>query len=187
MRPEELSPKQAEAAENPEALTELAEAEFTALGQRARRVDGLRKSTGKEVYTDDIVLPGMLHAKILRSTVAHANIVSIDASKAEALEGVHAVITGRDMPTPYGIIPWTRDEHALCLDRVRFIGDAVAAVAAVDEDTANQALELIEVEYEELPAYFDPEDALSDEGAAQPIHAAKKEGRNGNVLKHVHL
>jgi CO/xanthine dehydrogenase Mo-binding subunit len=187
MRPEELSPKQAEAAEKPEVLTDLAEAEFTQLGRRNRRVDGLRKSTGKEIYTDDISLPGMLHAKILRSTVAHANIVSIDASKAETLEGVHAVITGRDMPTPYGIIPWTRDEHALCLDKVRFIGDAVAAVAAVDEDTANAALELIDVEYEELPAYFDPEDALSDEAAAEPIHAAKKEGRNGNVLKHVHL
>ncbi|MGH7542003.1 MAG: hypothetical protein ACRELC_13495, partial [Gemmatimonadota bacterium] len=146
MRPEDLNPKQIRSLEDPERLPELADAEFTALGRRARRVEGLRKSTGAEIFTDDIVLPGMLHGKILRSTEAHARIVSIDTSKAEALEGVHAVITGRDLPTPYGIIPWTPDEHALALDTVRFIGDAVAAVAAVDEDTANEALELIDVE-----------------------------------------
>ena len=129
----------------------------------------------------------MLHGKILRSTEAHARIVSIDTSAAEALEGVHGVITGRDMPTPYGIIPWTRDEHALCVDKVRFIGDAVAAVAAVDEDTANAALERIRVEYEPLPVYLSPEESLSPEGAAEPIHAPRKSGHNGNILKHVHL
>ncbi len=192
MRPEELNPRQIASAEDPERLAGLAEAEFTALGRRARRVEGMAKSTGKEVFTDDIVLPGMLHGKILRSTEAHAKIVSIDTSAAEALEGVHAVITGRDLPTAYGIIPWTRDEHALCLDKVRFIGDAVAAVAAVDEDTANAALERIEVEYEPLPVYLTPEEALTDEAAALPIHEAKPgkkgiEGENGNVLKHVHL
>ncbi|MFQ5691043.1 MAG: xanthine dehydrogenase family protein molybdopterin-binding subunit [Gemmatimonadota bacterium] len=187
MRPEELSPKQAEAAESPEALRGLAEAEFTALGRRSRRVEGLRKSTGREIYTDDIVLPGMLHGKILRSTVPHARIVSIDTSRAEALEGVHAVITGRDMPIPYGIIPWTRDEHALCLDKVRFIGDAVAAVAAVDEETANAALDRIEVEYEALPYYLDPERALGEEAARHPIHEPRREGRHGNVLKQVAL
>ena len=187
MHPSELIPKQAESAEDPDALDALADAEFTALGRRARRVEGLRKSTGKEIYTDDIVLPGMLHGKILRSTEAHANIVSIDTSRAEALEGVHGVITGADMPLAYGIIPWTRDEHALCVDKVRFIGDAVAAVAAVDEDTANAALELIEVEYEPLPAYLTVEEALTPEAAAEPIHAPKKPDRNGNFLKHVHL
>ena len=187
MHPHELTPAQREAAEKPEKLPGLADAEFTALGRRARRVEGLRKSTGREIYTDDIVLPGMLHGKILRSTEAHARIVSIDASAAEALEGVHAVITGRDMPTPYGIIPWTRDEHALCVDKVRFIGDAVAAVAAVDEDTANAALELIRVEYEPLPTWLSTEEALTPEAAAEPIHAARKPGLNGNILKHVHL
>ena len=187
MHPDELIPKQAESAADPGAIDDLAVAEFTALGRRARRVEGLRKSTGKEIYTDDIVLPGMLHGKILRSTEAHANIVSIDTSRAEALEGVHGVITGRDMPLSFGIIPWTRDEHALCVDKVRFIGDAVAAVAAVDEDTANAALELIEVEYEVLPAYLTAEEALTPEAAEQPIHAPKKPDRNGNVLKHVHL
>jgi 4-hydroxybenzoyl-CoA reductase alpha subunit len=187
MHPDELLPKQTDVAEKPEALTDLAEAEFTQLGRRNRRIEGLRKSTGKEVYTDDLVLPGMLHAKLLRSTVPHARIVSIDTSSAEALEGVHGVITGQDLPTPYGIIPWTRDEHALALDKVRYIGDAVACVAAVDEDTANAALDLIEVTYQELPYYLDPADALTDQAAATPIHDARKEGRNGNILKHVHL
>ncbi|WP_419162648.1 xanthine dehydrogenase family protein molybdopterin-binding subunit [Candidatus Palauibacter sp.] len=187
MHPHELTPAQLEAAEDPDRLPGLADAEFTALGRRARRVDGLRKATGREIYTDDIILPGMLHGKILRSTEAHARIVSIDTSAAEALEGVHGVITGRDMPVPYGIIPWTRDEHALCLDKVRFIGDAVAAVAAVDEDTANAALELMRVEYEPLPVYLSPEEALSPEAAAEPIHAPRRPDRNGNVLKHVHL
>ncbi len=187
MHPHELTPAQRAAAEDPEQLPGLADAEFTALGRRARKVDGLRKTTGREIYTDDIVLPGMLHGKILRSTEAHARIVSIDTSAAEALEGVHGVITGRDMPTPYGIIPWTRDEHALCVDKVRFIGDAVAAVAAVDEDTANAALERIRVEYEPLPVYLSPEESLSPEGAAEPIHAPRKSGHNGNILKHVHL
>ena len=187
MHPHELTPGQLEAAEAPDGLPDLADAEFTALGRRARRVEGLRKSTGREIYTDDIVLPGMLHGKILRSTEAHARIVSIDTAEAEALEGVYGVITGRDMPTPYGIIPWTRDEHALCLDKVRFIGDAVAAVAAVDEDTANAALERIHVEYEPLPVYLSPEESLTPEAAAEPIHAPRKSGGNVNVLKHVHL
>ena len=187
MHPNELTPAQLAVAETPDRLSELADAEFTALGRRARRVEGLRKSTGREIYTDDIVLPGMLHGKILRSTEAHARIVSIDTAEAEALEGVYGVITGRDMPTPYGIIPWTRDEHALCVDRVRFIGDAVAAVAAVDEDTANAALERIHVEYERLPVYLAPEESLTPEAVAEPIHAPRKPGANGNILKHVHL
>ena len=105
-------------------------------------------------YTDDIRLPGMLHGKILRSPHPHARIEAIDTSRAEALEGVHAVVTGRDMPTTFGIIPWTPDEYPLCVDRVRYIGDGVAAVAALDEDTAIAALDLIDVTYEELPAYL---------------------------------
>jgi len=187
MHSEELLPRQAAAAAAPDTLAKLGPEEFSALGRRNRRVEGARKASGREIYTDDIVLPGMLHGRILRSTEAHARIASIDTSAALALEGVHAVITGKDLPIPYGIIPWTRDEHALALDRVRFIGDAVAAVAAVDEDTANAALELIEVEYEPLPYYLEPEEALTPEAAAQPIHEPRKEGKNGNVLKHVQL
>jgi len=185
MHPEELLKRQAETAPDPGRAAALAPDAFSRLGRRSRRVDGHRMSTGSEVYTDDIVLPGMLHGKILRSPHPHARIVSIDTSAAEAIDGVHGVITGRDLPTAYGIIPWTRDEHALALDKVRFVGDAVAAVAAVDEDTANGALGAIRVEYEVLPPVFEPADAL--EPTEHPIHAPTKPGRNGNVTKHVRL
>lgn len=157
------------------------------IGFNQRKIEGLDKSTGRAVYTDDLAFPGMLHGKILRSTLPHARIVSIDTSEAEALPGVHAVITGRDMPTTYGIIPWTPDEYPLCVDRVRYIGDGVAAVAAVDEDTANRALGLIRVEYEELPAFLDPHSAAEADGSTPYIHDAKKDGWNGNVTKMVHL
>ena len=157
------------------------------IGSGMRKVDGLEKSTGRAVYTDDVTLPGMLHGKILRSPHPHARIVSIDTSRAEALDGVHAVSTGRDMPIQYGIIPWTQDEYPLCLDRVRYIGDGVAAVAAIDEDTAIEALSLIRVEYQELPAFFDPHLALNADGSTPYVHDAKKEGWNGNITKVVEL
>ena len=160
--------------------------DLTLIGSRLRRIDGLAMSTGQAQYTDDLVFPGMLHGKILRSPYAHARIISIDTKKALALDGVHAVITGRDMPEKYGIIPWTPDESPLCVERVRYIGDGVAAVAAVDEDTANRALDVILVEYEELPSYLDPRKAL--EATNGPfIHEPKKEGPNGNITKTVKL
>jgi 4-hydroxybenzoyl-CoA reductase alpha subunit len=157
-----------------------------------RKIDGLDKATGRTVYTDDIALPGMLHGKILRSPHPHARVVSVDASRALALEGVHGVVTGADMPVPYGIIPWTQDEYALALDRVRYIGDGVAAVAAVDEDTALEALALIEVEYEVLPPILDPHQAAAAGGdgdyeVGHYIHPPRKPGRNGNVTKTVTL
>ena len=167
--------------------THKSQSDFTLIGSSMRKIEGLDKSTGRAVYTDDITLPGMLHGKILRSPHAHARIVSIDTAAAQALLGVHGVITGQDMPTTYGIIPWTPDEHPLCVDRVRYIGDGVAAVAAVDEDTALRALDLIQVVYEVLPAFFDPHDALAADGASPYVHDAKKEGWNGNITKKVHL
>jgi len=194
MKIDEFREKQAAAAAPEAELRALVEGDdavtdrrFSVIGTRTRRVDGIAKATGRAVYTDDIALPGMLHGKILRSPHPHARILSIDVSEAESLPGVHAVITGRDMPTPYGIIPWTRDEYPLALDRVRYIGDAVAAVAAVDEDTAIRALDLIRVEYEVLPAFLEPEDALAPAEGAVPIHEPSKPGRNGNITKHVRL
>jgi 4-hydroxybenzoyl-CoA reductase subunit alpha len=187
MRPEELTPRQARRAIDPAALQDAVEREFAVIGRRLLRTDGLDKATGRAVYTDDIALPGMLHGRILRSPHAHARILSIDTSAAEAMDGVRAVITGRDMPEKYCIIPWTRDEEALCVDKVRFIGDAVAAVAAVDEDTAIRALDAIQVMYEPLPAFFDPMDALEPGDDAEPIHAPKKDGHNGNITKAVKL
>lgn len=162
-------------------------AELSVIGRRMRKMDGLAKSTGRARYADDLTFPGMLHGKILRSPHPHARILSIDTSAAEALPGVFAAVTGAEMPTPYGIIVWTPDEQALATDKVRYIGDAVAAVAAVDEDTANRALDLIRVEYELLPSILDPEQALTPEAAATPIHEAKKEGHNGNISKIVKL
>lgn len=155
------------------------------LGKRQRKTDGLEKSTGRARYTDDLVLPGMLHGKILRSPHPHARILSIDTSAALALPGVMAVVTGAEMPIPFGIIVWTPDENALATDKVRYIGDAVAAVAAVDEDTANRALELIHVEYEVLEAILDPFEAARRTDVQ--IHEAKKEGHNGNISKIVKL
>src|SRR5437868_2717885 len=124
----------------------------------------------------------MLYAKMLRSHEPHALIKSIDTAKAEALPGVYAVITGRDLPIPYGILPVSQDEHALCIDKVRFIGDPVAAVAAIDEDTAFEAMNLIEVEYEPLQTITNIEEAvLIDEPRIQDY------GDGGNVHKKVHL
>jgi 4-hydroxybenzoyl-CoA reductase subunit alpha len=157
-------------------------ADFGVVGKAHRKIDGLAKATGAAIYTDDIQLPGMLHAKTLRSPHAHARVKRVDFSKALALPGVHAAIGGASMPIKYGVIPWTPDENALAVDKVRFIGDPVAAVAAVDEDTANAALKLIEVEYEVLHAYFDPREAL--ERGEPAIHESKK---GGNVSKSVQL
>lgn len=185
VRPEELREKQAQAAAPPEALPGLAEG-LHVIGQRMRKVDGASKLTGRALYADDIALPGMLHGKILRSPHPHARIVSIDASEALALPGVHAVVTGQDFPVKYGIIPWTRDEYPLAVDKARYIGDGVAAVAAIDEETANTALGLIRVEYEVLPAFHDPEDALQP-GERETIHEAGKPGHNGNITKIVKL
>ena len=167
--------------------TRKSQSDLELIGTPMRKIEGLDKSTGRAVYTDDIAPPGMLHGKILRSPYPHARIVSIDVSEAKKLEGVHAVITGADIPTKYGIIPWTADEYPLCTNRVRYIGDGVAAVAAVDEDQAIRALELIQVEYEELPAFLDPYEALAADGSTPYVHEPKKEGGNGNVTKQVQL
>ncbi|HEX8432405.1 MAG TPA: molybdopterin cofactor-binding domain-containing protein, partial [Longimicrobium sp.] len=171
-----------------EPVEDESEAETTTLnviGSRQRKTDGLEKSTGRARYTDDLALPGMLHGKILRSPHAHARILRIDTTEALALPGVFAVVTGDEMPIPFGIIVWTPDEQALATERVRYIGDAVAAVAAVDEDTANRALALIHVEYEVLEAILDPFEAARRTDVQ--IHEAKKAGHNGNISKIVKL
>jgi 4-hydroxybenzoyl-CoA reductase alpha subunit len=123
---------------------------LSVVGKPFRKVDARAKCTGQTKFADDIVLPRMLFCKILRSHHPHALIKKIDLSKALALPGVIAIITGRDLPISYGILPVSQDEHALCIDKVRFVGDPVAAVAAIDEDVAFDAMNLIEVEYERL-------------------------------------
>jgi CO/xanthine dehydrogenase Mo-binding subunit len=136
--------------------------EYSVIGKPMRRVDAVEKACGKTSYMDDLVLPGMLHGKVLRSRYAHAKVVDINTSKAERLPGVRAVITSRNTKmVKFGVSPADpQDEYVLAVDKVRYIGDSVAAVAAVDEDTAEEALELIDVEYEELPVVLHPEEAM---------------------------
>jgi 4-hydroxybenzoyl-CoA reductase alpha subunit len=155
---------------------------FHTIGTRSRKVEGLAKVTGRAVYADDLALPRMLHAKLLRSIHAHARIVSIDASAALAMPGVHAVITGRDLPGWFGIIPWTEDEQALCESKARYVGDAIAAVAADTELLAEEALRMIRVEYEVLPAVTGIDDAL-----AHPEHQVNEKAAEGNISKQVRL
>src|SRR5256884_4996029 len=137
--------------------------DFSIIGKPIAMVDAAGKTTGAGKYTDDLSLPGMLIGKILHSSHPHARIKRIDISRAEKLPGVVAVVIGSDAPNPYGILPVGHDEHALAIDKVRYVGDNVACVAAEDEATAERALELIDVEYELLPAYFDPEDSMKAE------------------------
>jgi 4-hydroxybenzoyl-CoA reductase subunit alpha len=126
--------------------------ELSVVGKPLPKVDAIPKVTGRTQYADDLRLPRMLIGKFLRSTRPHALIKGIDAVEALALPGVHAVLTGADLPTPYGILPVSQDEHALAFGKVRYAGEPVAAVAAIDEETAERAVGLIEVEYEDLPA-----------------------------------
>src|SRR6266511_379290 len=130
------------------------------VGKPFRKVDARAKCTGQTKFADDIMLPRMLYCKILRTHLPHALIKSMDISKAIALPGVLAVITGKDLPIPYGILPVSQDEHALCIDKVRFIGDPVAAVAAIDEDIAFDAMNLIEMEYEPLNTISSIDEAI---------------------------
>ena len=130
------------------------------VGKPFPKVDAKVKCTGELKYADDLVLPRMLHTKLLRSPVPHARIVKIDISKAEAYPGVKAVLLGKDLPTTFGALPVSEDEHALAIDRVRMVGDPVAAIAAVDEDVATEALDLIDVEYEPLPTITSIQDAF---------------------------
>lgn len=140
---------------------------YDVIGKSLPRIDGMAKATGQAKYTGDLKFPNMLVGKILHSPHAHARIINIDTSAAEKLPGVKAVITHRDVPsTKYGLSPARWDETIFCIDKVRFVGDKIAAVAAVDEETVYQALKLIKVDYEVLPAVFDPFEALK-EGAPQ--------------------
>ncbi len=150
------------------------------IGARTPLVDGVEKVTGKAKYTADIVAVGALVGRILRSPVAHARILSIDTSAAEALDGVVAVCTGAETPVPYGVLPIAENEYPLARDKVRYRGDPVAAVAAIDEITAEKALGLIKVEYEALPAYMTPKAAM------KPGAVALHDDKPNNILREVH-
>ena len=142
------------------------------VGKSIPRKDGPIKATGRAKYTVDISLPGMLVGKVLRSPCPHARILGIDTSKAEKLPGVKAVVTAADsLKIKHGFVETPRypaDQYPVAVDRVRHVGGDIAGVAAIDEDTAHEALSLIDVEYELLPAVFDPEEAMRPD--APEIH-----------------
>jgi 4-hydroxybenzoyl-CoA reductase subunit alpha len=141
--------------------------DYNVIGKPVPKKDAALKVTGEAKYADDLFLHGMLYGKLLRSPHAHARILSIDTSRAASLPGVRAVITGKDFPgIKYGNMAHTRDYLPLPIDTVRYIGEEVAAVAATSEEIAEEALDLIRVEYEPLPAVFDPEEAMQP-GAPQ--------------------
>src|SRR5271169_2926793 len=154
--------------------------DFSVIGKSVAMVDAAGKTTGAGKYTDDFGLPGTLVGKILHSPYPHALIKRIDTSRARAWEGVIAVVTGEDAPNQYGILPVGHDETALAVGKVRYVGDNVACVAAVNEEVAERAMELIDVEYEPLPAYFDPEESMKAE--RDLIH----ENRPHNLEKDYH-
>src|SRR4051794_39480253 len=152
------------------------------IGKPRRRVDARAKVTGQTKFADDLMLPRMVHCKLLRSPVPHARIVRVDVSRARAHPGVLLALTGADVPIPYGILPVSQDEHALAIDRVRFVGDPVAAIVARDELTAFEALDLIDVEYEPLRTFASPDDSL-----AFPEPRIHDYGDGGNIHKIVSL
>jgi 4-hydroxybenzoyl-CoA reductase alpha subunit len=154
--------------------------DLSVIGQPLPKVDAAAKVTGQTVFADDLVLPRMAWARMLRSPHPHARIKRLDVSRAAAHPGVLATLVGSELPITFGILPVSQDEHALCLDTVRFVGDPVAAVAALDEETAEAALKLIDVEYEVLPPLMSIEEALADPG-----HRIHDYGSRGNVHKEV--
>ena len=164
------------------AATRQGNRDLRVVGTPVRKVDGLSKCAGVTKFADDIVLPRMLFCKMLRAPVPHARIVRIDTAKASKMPGVVAVLTGTALPIPFGILPVSQDEHALCLDKVRFVGDPVAAVAAVDEDAAFDAMNAIAVEYEPLEPVMSIEQAI-----ATPSPRIHDYGDEGNIHKKVAL
>ncbi|MBM3368281.1 MAG: aldehyde oxidase, partial [Betaproteobacteria bacterium] len=146
------------------------------LGKPRRRVDGRAKVTGQLRYADDLSMPRMLHAKLLRSPHPHAIVESVNAEKAQQHPGVKLVLTGQDFPVPFGIMPVSVDEYPLARERVRYVGDPVAAVIAVDEQAATEALRLIEVRYRVLKPISGPQ-----EGLENPEPRIHDYGEQGNI------
>ena len=145
-------------------------------------LDAFDKATGRARFTDDLTLPEMLFGKILRSPYAHAKILHVDLSKAEKVPGAKGAISGRDIPKKkYGIVPMAKDEYALAIDKVRYIGDEVAAVVATSLDAAEEAISKIQVDYEELPAVYDPIEAMKP--GAPVIHSEVPNNVSASIRK----
>jgi len=144
--------------------------ELAIIGKSLVKPDAFAKVSGQTRFADDLALPRMLFGRILRSPHPHARILGVDTTRARALPGVLAVLTGDDLPIKFGILPVSQDEEALAREKVRYVGDPIAAVAATDEWIADEALELIEVQLQELPAVMSIEQAIA--GGGEPVHGA---------------
>ncbi len=161
------------------ALAEIDAEQGEFIGKNVRRIDAPSKVSGRLKYAGDIIMPGMLHVQVLRSPHAHARIVSIDTSAAEAMDGVEGVITSADVPGEDGFGVFVNDQPIMARGKVRYVGEAVAAVAAQDLLTAKRALAAIKVDYEPLPAVFDPDEAM------QPGAPVLHDYAPDNVTKHI--
>jgi len=157
---------------------------LSVIGKPLRKIDAMAKCAGETVFADDLNLPRMTYAKLLRSPHPHARVLSINTAHVLKLDGVFAVITGEDLPEKFGIMPSTQDEEALAVDKVRFAGDPVAAVAAASESLAEKALAYIDVEYEILKPILSIEEALACTEESERIHTWN---RHANIQKAVSL
>ncbi len=167
---------------SPPATRPGAERARNIIGKPFRRVDGRAKATGQTKFADDLVFPRMAFLRLVRSTVPHAKIRRIDVDAARALPGVLGFLTGAEMPEPFGILPVSQDEHVLCPDKVRFVGDPVVAVAALTEDQAIAAALAVIVEYEPLATIASVEEAI-----ATPEPRIHDYGDRGNLHKIVSM
>ena len=158
----------------------LPERELTLIGTPFRRVDGWAKVTGATRFADDLSFPRQCYIKLVRSTVPHGRLLSVDTSAALAMPGVLAVLTGKDLPVTFGILPVSQDEHPLALDLVRHVGDPIAAVAAVSEDLAHEAALAVVVEYDALPTISSVEEALAT--PSPQIHSYADDGNLHKLL-----
>ena len=160
----------------------MKERKFSVIGKPLPKIDAMAKCAGETLYADDLFFSRMIYAKLLRSPHPHARLRSISTERAAGLDGVYAVITGKDLPEKFGIMPSTQDEEALAVEKVRYVGDPVAAVAASSETLAEKALELIDVDYEILKSVLSIEEALTE--VDNRIHSWN---RYANVQKAVSL
>src|SRR5262249_7806520 len=155
---------------------------LSVIGRPLRKIDAMAKCAGETIYADDLNLPRTIYAKLLRSPHPHARVLGINGARALQLDGVFAVITGEDLPEKFGIMPSTQDEETLVTDKVRYVGDPVAAVAAASESLAEKALGYIDVDYEVLKPILSIEEALASTAESERIHTWN---RHANIQKAV--
>ena len=158
---------------------------FEMVGHGRPYIEATKKVNGSSEYADDVRVKNALHCRFLRSTHAHAKIVSIDVSKAEKLAGVRSILTGKELPITFGVLPISQDETAMAIDKTRYIGEIVAAVAADTEEIANEACSLIEVNYAPIKAFLEMEESIEDAGENEQIHSHSR--FNNNIHKKAEL